>query len=141
MNKGRYDYPMYDSAFDSDVIRKDGYIHRINKVTDQNTVVISRPERTIFPYIVSLSYLVLFFSFFFLLLLAAALFFAAESVEPITTNAAIAMTTAMEASVISGSSELDMTSMITRKISPGIAANLLPFFLLFWFMRGRPLSV
>ena len=53
----------------------------------------------------------------------------------------IAMTTAMEASVISGSSELDMTSMITRKISPGIAANLLPFFLLFWFMRGRPLSV
>ncbi len=66
MNKGRYDYPMYDSDFESDVVKKDGYIHRVNRVTDQNTVVISRPERTFFPYIVSLSYLVLFFSFFFL---------------------------------------------------------------------------
>ncbi|MBO7561997.1 MAG: HAMP domain-containing histidine kinase [Bacteroidales bacterium] len=66
MDKGRYDYPVYDTEFESDIVKKDGYIHRINKVTDQNTVVISRPQRSIFPYIVSLSYLVLFFSFFFL---------------------------------------------------------------------------
>ena len=69
LNHGRYDYPMYDKDFEGDVQNKDGYIHRLNKVTDQNTVVISRPERSVFPYIVSLSYLILFFFFFFLVVI------------------------------------------------------------------------
>lgn len=64
--RGRYDYPMYVHEFDKPTSLKDGYIHRVNKVTDHNTVVISRKERNFFPYIVSLSYLVLFFFLFFL---------------------------------------------------------------------------
>ncbi len=66
LHKGRYDFPIDDADFSSDIVRRDGYLHRVNKVTDQNTVVISRPERSVIPYIVSLSYLVLFFFFFFL---------------------------------------------------------------------------
>ncbi len=65
-SRGRYDYPVYEESFKDGKIHRDGFLHRVIKVTDQNTVVISRPERTVFPYIVSLSYLVLFFSFFFL---------------------------------------------------------------------------
>ncbi|MBP5390842.1 MAG: HAMP domain-containing protein [Bacteroidales bacterium] len=64
--RGRYDYPMYDKEFDRTTTLKDGYVHRVNKVTDHNTVVISRLERNLFPYIVSLSYLVLFFFLFFM---------------------------------------------------------------------------
>ena len=64
--RGRYDYPMYDKEFDKPTTLKDGYVHIVNKVTDHNTVVISRQELNLFPYIVSLSYLVLFFLLFFL---------------------------------------------------------------------------
>ena len=64
--RGRYDYPMYEKEFDKPTTLKDGYVHIVNKVTDHNTVVISRQELNLFPYIVSLSYLVLFFLLFFL---------------------------------------------------------------------------
>ena len=65
---GRYDYPMHEKEIEDEVNRKDNYVHVINKVTDDTTVVISRHRRTIFPYVVSLSYIVLFFSFFFFLI-------------------------------------------------------------------------
>ena len=64
--RGRYDYPMYVKEFDRPTTLKDGYLHRVNKVTDHNTVVISRQELNLFPYAVSLSYLVLFYLLFFL---------------------------------------------------------------------------
>lgn len=64
--RGRYDYPMYEKEFGHSTVIKDGYLHRVNKVTDHNTVVISRQERRLFPYIVSLSYLILFFFLFFM---------------------------------------------------------------------------
>ncbi len=67
--RGRYDYPMYEKEFEAEAVSKDGYLHRVNKVTENNTVVISRPERSIFPYIISFSYTVLFYFFFLLMVI------------------------------------------------------------------------
>lgn len=62
---GEYNYPIIaesDSLTGCYVTRKDGYIHFTNKVSSENMIVISRPERNIFPYFVTLSYIILFYS-------------------------------------------------------------------------------
>ena len=68
---GAYDYPVFLGAIDDGetVMRKESYVHFVHKVSDDDIVVISRPGRTIFPYIVSLSYLILFLCGFFFLAL------------------------------------------------------------------------
>ena len=43
-------------------IRKEGYLHFVNKASPENIIIISRPERSIFPYIVTFSYIVFFYS-------------------------------------------------------------------------------
>ncbi len=62
---GRYNYPIttgrdYELGYKSE--REDGYIHFIHKISSENLIIISRPARDIFPYIVSFSYLMLFYS-------------------------------------------------------------------------------
>ncbi len=59
---GSYDYPIFLNEFDDDgQLKKDSFMHSINSVTEDNVVIISRPKRNILPYIVSFSYLVLFY--------------------------------------------------------------------------------
>ncbi|MEG0890697.1 MAG: ATP-binding protein [Bacteroidales bacterium] len=64
--RGRYNYPMLISSdkikegFSTEV--KDGYMHFINCASDDNIIIISRATRAVFPYIVSFSYLMLFYS-------------------------------------------------------------------------------
>ncbi len=71
---GSYDYPVLIGALgdgEETVVRKNSFIHFVHKVAEDDTVVISRQKRTIFPYIVSLSYLILFLCGFFFLVLAS----------------------------------------------------------------------
>lgn len=62
---GRYNYPIvinpadYPEGFSTVV--KDGYLHFINRSSDDTVISISRAKRAIFPYIVSFSYLMLFY--------------------------------------------------------------------------------
>lgn len=62
---GRYNYSL---IYENDYItgyrteRKNGYLHFINKISDENMIIISRPERNAFQYTVSFSYLMLFYS-------------------------------------------------------------------------------
>lgn len=64
--KGRYNYPMvlnseeYGLGFST--LSKDGYLHFISRSNDDSVIIISRKQRAVFPYIVSFSYLMLFFS-------------------------------------------------------------------------------
>lgn len=69
---GSYGYPVFgDNLVDGDSVRrKNKYLHFIHKVSDADIVVISRPGRSVFPYIVSFSYLILFFCAVFFLVLA-----------------------------------------------------------------------
>jgi len=65
---GGYNYPIVaqsDTLIGYYVTRKDGYIHFTNKVSPENMMVISRPERNVFPYFVTFSYIYLFFSLLF----------------------------------------------------------------------------
>ena len=58
-----YSYSFEDAKeIGYNVVRKDNYVHFVNRVSSESVIVISRPERSIFPYIVSFSYIVLFFS-------------------------------------------------------------------------------
>jgi two-component system nitrogen regulation sensor histidine kinase NtrY len=62
---GSFNYPInneneYESGYQME--RGEGYIHFVNKVSEENIIVMSRPERTIFPYLVSFSYLMLLYS-------------------------------------------------------------------------------
>lgn len=66
MYRGNYNYPMY---FDHAGLKEgfttftsDGSRHFINKFSEDNIIVISRPKRNIFDFFISYSYLVLFFS-------------------------------------------------------------------------------
>ncbi len=54
------DYPDGFSTF-----TQDGYLHFANKFSSDNLIIISRPKRDMFVYLVSFSYLVLFFSAMF----------------------------------------------------------------------------
>jgi len=66
---GEYNYPIIaetDSLKGYFTSRKDGYIHFTNKLSEGNIIIISRHERNIFPYFVTLSYIILFYSFLIL---------------------------------------------------------------------------
>ena len=60
---GSYDYP---SEYQSDnnknyfYYNKNGYIHFVNRVSDENYIIISRSRRSPLPYIISFSYIMLF---------------------------------------------------------------------------------
>lgn len=62
---GRYNYPTslednYDTGYKT--VKADGYLHFVNKLSGENIIMISRPERSVFPYIVTFSYIMLFYS-------------------------------------------------------------------------------
>lgn len=66
---GSFNYPIYnEEEFENgyQMKRSEGYIHFVNKISDENVIIMSRPERSIFPYMVSFSYLMLFYSLFIL---------------------------------------------------------------------------
>lgn len=63
--RGEYNYPILttpDTLIGYYAARKDGYIHFTNQISPENKMLISRPERSIFPYFVTFSYIYLFFS-------------------------------------------------------------------------------
>jgi len=55
-------------------VRREGYIHFINSISEENLIVMSRKVRSPFPYLVSFSYLLLLYSLFVLGLLRVKLF-------------------------------------------------------------------
>lgn len=69
--RGNYNYPILiglkelSEGFSTFV--KDDYLHFVNKFSTDNLIVISRPQRDIFVYVISFSYLMLFFSAMFFL--------------------------------------------------------------------------
>ena len=71
--KGTYNYPVtaakYKAKGSFTVVKRDNCLHFINQVSDNNIVVISRPKRSFFPYLVSFSYLMLFYCAVFLFVL------------------------------------------------------------------------
>lgn len=67
---GQFEYSMaipkgYANGYS--MVTKDGHVHFINIISDNLATVISRPFRPLLPYIVSFSYLLIFFAFFFYL--------------------------------------------------------------------------
>lgn len=64
---GRYVYPVeLTEDFEEGYFTysKDGYLHFVNKLSDEEVTMISRPRRPFFPYLVSFSYFALFFGIF-----------------------------------------------------------------------------
>lgn len=69
-SSGRYNYPVVPSGqyeIGYTKMTKNGYVHFINRVSDDEIAVISRRLRPLFPYIVSFSYFMIFFGIFLLL--------------------------------------------------------------------------
>lgn len=70
--KGRYNYPVstdqsvYQEGYS--VIRERKYLHFVNRISPDNLVIITRPRSSVLPYIISLSYIVLFYGGFFTVL-------------------------------------------------------------------------
>ena len=67
---GSYVYPVTPPAVEKigyQMVNKDGYIHFVNRLSDEDITVISRPRRPFLPHLISFSYLALFFGFFLLL--------------------------------------------------------------------------
>ncbi|MBO4536706.1 MAG: HAMP domain-containing histidine kinase [Bacteroidales bacterium] len=67
---GSFNYPVnppvgYESGYQ--MVNKDGYIHFVNRLSDEDITVISRPRRPFLPHLISFSYLGIFFGFFLLL--------------------------------------------------------------------------
>lgn len=66
---GSYDYPVVPpSGFEIGytMTNRDGYVHFVNRLSDEDITVISRPRRPFFPHLVSFSYLAIFYGFFVL---------------------------------------------------------------------------
>ena len=66
---GNYDYPAgppSDLKEGYGMINRDGYLHFVNCISDEDLTVISRPRRPFFPYMVSFSYLAIFYGLFVL---------------------------------------------------------------------------
>ena len=66
---GTYDYPVnppvgYEIGYQ--MVNKGGYSHFVNRLSDEDIVVISRPKRPLLPRLISFSYLGLFFGLFLL---------------------------------------------------------------------------
>lgn len=69
-NGGDYTYPVspitnYKIGYM--MSSKNGYVHFINCISDEDMTVISRPSRPFFPYVVSFSYLFIFYGLFLLI--------------------------------------------------------------------------
>ncbi|MBR1539370.1 MAG: HAMP domain-containing protein, partial [Bacteroidales bacterium] len=67
---GSYVYPVAaptDYEVGYRMVNRDGYVHFVNRLSDEDLTVISRPRRPLFPHFVSFSYLVIFFGIFMLL--------------------------------------------------------------------------
>ncbi|MBR6423728.1 MAG: HAMP domain-containing protein [Bacteroidales bacterium] len=67
---GNYDYPVLpseDIPSGYAMINRNGYIHFVNLISDEDLTVVSRPRRPFFPHLVSFSYLAIFYGFFLLL--------------------------------------------------------------------------
>ena len=67
---GSYVYPVtppsgYQMGYQ--MVNRDGYVHFINRLSDEDITVISRQRRPFFPHLVSLSYLAIFYGIFLLL--------------------------------------------------------------------------
>lgn len=68
-NGGDYNYPVspvtnYEVGYMMG--NKNGYVHFINHISDEDMTIISRPHHSVFPYVVSFSYLVIFYGLFIL---------------------------------------------------------------------------
>ena len=67
---GSYDYPVtppagYDIGYV--MVNKNGFVHFVNRLSNEDITVVSRPRRPFFPHLVSFSYLVIFYGLFLLL--------------------------------------------------------------------------
>ena len=67
---GSFDYPVvpptgYGVGYR--MVTRDGYVHFINRLSDEDMTVISRQRRPFFPHLVSFSYLAIFYGLFMLL--------------------------------------------------------------------------
>lgn len=74
---GNFNYPIRNetsSEYGYKKVNLDGYIHFVNSVSDENLIVMSRKVRSPFPYLVSLSYLLLLYSLFILTILRVKIF-------------------------------------------------------------------
>jgi signal transduction histidine kinase len=69
--RGQYNYStVADTSGIRDgfsIIKRDGYVHFVNKFSDDNIIMVSRKEKSAIPYIVSISYVILFILLLFLL--------------------------------------------------------------------------
>ena len=66
---GNYDYPASppeDQEPGYRMVNRNGYIHFVNKISDEDLTVITRPRRPFFPHLVSFSYLAIFYGLFLL---------------------------------------------------------------------------
>lgn len=67
---GKYNYPVapvFSGSTGYRVNKAGGYVHFVNVITDDDITIVSRPNHPFFPYIVSFSYLVLFYGIFIML--------------------------------------------------------------------------
>ena len=67
---GSYDYPVVPPAeygVGYTMVNRNGYVHFVNRISNEDLTVISRPRRPFFPHVVSFSYLLIFYGIFFLL--------------------------------------------------------------------------
>ena len=67
---GSYVYPVTpptDFGVGYTMVTRNGYVHFVNRLSDEDITVISRTKRPFFPHVVSFSYLALFYGFFLLL--------------------------------------------------------------------------
>ena len=67
---GTYDYPVTppeEYPIGYRMVNKNGVIHFVNRLSDEDITVISRARRPFFPHVVSFSYLFLFYGFFILI--------------------------------------------------------------------------
>lgn len=61
---GKYDYPVLtEIGTDREytTVKKNGYLHFVNHISDDELIVLSRPRKPLFSYVVSFSYLYIFF--------------------------------------------------------------------------------
>ena len=67
---GSYDYPVNppeDARAGYQMINRNGYLHFVNRISDEDVTIVSRPRRPFFPHVVSFSYLAIFYGLFLLL--------------------------------------------------------------------------
>ena len=64
--KGSYVYPMVSDpgnyAYGTSVVKEDNYLHFVSRSDNDNIIIITREKRNVYHYLVSFSYLMLFYS-------------------------------------------------------------------------------